>query len=201
MLIIKQHVLFCKMIQNIGKNSRLIRLYDQGGDEMRDAERRLEEWIRSYGNELLRMCFVLLSDAAQAEDAVQDTFLRAWRSMEQFEGRNGCSEKTWLVKIAVNVCRDYRRMRWFRHVDLSKSLEDLPPHMVMVAPEDRMLMLDILRLPQKEKQVLLLYYYQGLTLEETAQTLGMSRSTVHHRLKRAKAMLRDTLAGGDVDEK
>ena len=62
-------------------------------------------------------------------------------------------------------------------------------------------LLDILRLPAKYKQVLLLYYYQDLTLEEIAQALQMSRSTVHHRLKKAEALLRNTLTGGDIDEK
>ena len=157
--------------------------------------------MRSYGNAVLRTCFVLLADAKLAEDAAQDTFMRAWNAMEQFESRNGCSEKTWLMKIAVNVCRDYHRTRWFRHVDLRQSLEELPPHMLAVTPEDRLLMLDILRLPSKYKQVLLLYYYQDLTLEETAQALHMSRSTVHHRLKKAEALLRSTLTGGDANEK
>ena len=168
---------------------------------MKEAQQRLEGWIRSYGNAVLRTCFVFLADARQAEDAVQDTFLRAWQAMDQFEGRNACSEKTWLMKIAVNVCHDYRRSRWFRHVDLSKALDELPPHMLAVLPEDRLLMVDILRLPEKYKQVLLLYYYQDLTLEETAQALGISRSTVHHRLKKAEALLRSALTGGDANEK
>lgn len=167
---------------------------------MSEAEQRLEGWIRTYGNAVLRICFVYLADAAQAEDAMQDTFLRAWHAMAQFEGRNGCSEKTWLMRIAMNVCRDYRRSRWFRHMDLSRALDELPAHLTAILPEDRLLMLDILRLPAKYKQVLLLYYYQDLTLEEIAQALQMSRSTVHHRLKMAEALLRNTLTGGDIDE-
>ena len=151
-------------------------------------------------NAVLRICFVYLADAKQAEDAMQDTFLRAWHAMEQFEGRNQSSEKTWLMKIAINVCRDYRRSRWFQHIDLSKALDELPSHMLAVLPQDRLLMLDILRMPSKYKQVLLLYYYQDLTLEETAQALGLSRSTVHYRLKKAEALLRNTLTGGEADE-
>ena len=168
---------------------------------MSEAEQRLERWMRTYGNAVLRICFVYLADASQAEDAMQDTFLRAWHSMQQFEGRNGCSEKTWLMRIAMNVCRDYRRSRWFRHIDLSRALEELPNRLTAILPEDRLLMLDILRLPAKYKQVILLYYYQDCTLEEVAQTLNMSRSTVHHRLKKAEAMLKNTLTGGDIDEK
>lgn len=163
-------------------------------------ERRLEGWMAAYGNAVLRTCFVCLMDAAQAEDAMQDTFLKAWHSMDQFEGRNGCSEKTWLMRIAVNTCRDYRRSRWFQHVDGRKALESLPAQMTAVLPEDRLLLLDILRLPERYKRVLLLYYYQDMTLEDVAQALHMKRSTVHHRLKKAEALLRNTLVGGERDE-
>lgn len=168
---------------------------------MSEAEQRLESWVRTYGDAVLRICFVYLADASQAEDAMQDTFLRAWHAMSRFEGRNGCSEKTWLMRIAMNVCRDYRRSRWFRHMDLRRALDELPAHLTAIFPEDRLLMLDILRLPTKYKQVILLYYYQDMTLEEIAQTLQTSRSTVHHRLKKAEALLKTTLTGGDIDEK
>ena len=115
-------------------------------------ERRLEDWMRTYGTAILRTCFVILSDAREAEDAMQDTFLRAWRAMDTFEQRNGASVKTWLMRIAINVCRDYQRKRWFRHIDMRHALEDLPQGMMTVLPEDRELMLDILRLPDDLKK-------------------------------------------------
>ena len=168
---------------------------------MAEKEKRMEEIYRQYRNNIYHLCLLYLKDLQRAEDAMQDSFLRAWHSMQQFEGRNGCSEKTWLMRIAMNVCRDYRRSRWFRHIDLSRALDELPVHLTAVLPEDRLLMLDILRLPARYKQVLLLYYYQNMTLEEIAETLQMSRSTVHHRLKKAEALLKTTLTGGDIDEK
>ena len=129
--------------------------------------------------------------------AAQETFLRAWRFMDRYKGRG---EKTWLMHIALNVCRDIHRSRWHRHVDLTRVLDDLPPSAISVPPQERLLFLDILRLPEKYRQVLLLYYYQDMTLEESAAALGLSRSTAHHRLKRAEAVLRDALTGGDGDE-
>ena len=71
-----------------------------------EREARMETMIRQWGTSVLRACFVCLSDAQQAEDAMQETFLKAWRSLDQFEQRNGASEKTWLMHIALNVCRD-----------------------------------------------------------------------------------------------
>ena len=66
-------------------------------------EDQLTSLMRQYGNELLRMCCVLLRDRALAEDAVQETFLKAYRGLPKFRG--DCSEKTWLICIAVNSCK------------------------------------------------------------------------------------------------
>ncbi len=166
--------------------------------EQSSKEQTLESWMRTYGTDILRICFVILSDASEAEDAMQDTFLRAWRAMDNFKERNA-SPKTWLIRIAINICRDYRRRRWFRHIDMRTALEDLPQGVVGVEPEDRSLMLDILRLPDTLKEPLLLYYYQNMTLEETAASLGVSKSTVHTRLKKAEATLKISLTGGERD--
>jgi RNA polymerase sigma-70 factor (ECF subfamily) len=173
---------------------------DNAAAQRAEREQRLERWIALYGDAILRTCFVYLSDSAQAQDATQDAFLKAWHCMDQFEGRNGCSEKTWLMRIAINVCHDYQRSKWFRHVDTSKALGELPAHMDAVLPEDRALLCDILALPERYKRIVLLYYYQDMTLEEVAAALDMSLSTVHHRLQRAHALLKQTLTGGEVNE-
>ena len=162
-----------------------------------EREARMETMIRQWGTSVLRTCFVCLSDAQQAEDAMQDTFLKAWRNLDQFEQRNGASEKTWLMHIALNVCRDYRRTRWFRHVDMSRALEDIPLHVNDSLPEDRELLMEIMALPDKLRQPILLYYYQDMTLEEIAEMLDTSKSTVHNRLRRAENMLKISLTGGD----
>jgi len=77
-----------------------------------DSENLISQWIRDYEKELLRLCFVYLKDAALAEDAVQETFIKAYKHLEGFRG--DASPKTWLVRIAVNVCKDMRRSAWFR---------------------------------------------------------------------------------------
>ncbi len=158
-------------------------------------KQRFEQWVRQYSQSVLRTCFIYLADKSMAEDAMQDTFLKAWKAMEQFERRNDAGEKTWLMRIAINVCRDYHRSRWFRHVDMGKTLEELPGRYLATAPEDKTLMMDIMRLPAKQKQVILLYYYHEMTLREVADTLGIAPSTVHHRLKKAEALLKTVLEG------
>jgi RNA polymerase sigma-70 factor (ECF subfamily) len=163
-------------------------------------EQRFMEWVKAYGDVILRTCFVYLSNVHDAEDAMQDTFLKAWKAMDQFEQRNGANEKTWLIKIAINVCRDYHRSKWFRKVDLQKTLEDFPGRYLQVEDKDIALTMDVMRLPEKLKQVVLLHYYQELTLREVAEVLGVAHSTVHRRLKQAEERLKTDLTGGKDDE-
>ena len=162
---------------------------------MADAEREalLTAWVDRYSDSLLRMCFISLRDWALAEDALQETFIKAWRAMPQYEHSPIRNERAWLSRIAVNVCRDLRRTRWMRHVDAAQALEMLPPSQLAVKPEDRTLLLDILAMPEKYRQVLILYHYQRLTMREVAQVLGADVSTDHARLKKAEGMLRREL--------
>ena len=162
---------------------------------MADAEREalLTAWVDRYSDSLLRMCFISLRDWALAEDALQETFIKAWRAMPQYEHSPIRNERAWLSRIAVNVCRDLRRTRWMRHVDAAQALEMLPLSQLAVEPEDRTLLLDILAMPEKYRQVLILYHYQRLTMREVAQVLGADVSTVHARLKKAEGMLRREL--------
>ena len=162
-------------------------------------EQQLEQWIVRYGNTILHTCIIYLTDIGQAEDAMQDVFLKAWRCMHQFEGRNGCSEKTWLMQITINICHDYHRSKWFKHVDTAKALYDVQTHVDVVSSEDRDLLNDIFTLPIKYKQVILLYYYQEMTLKEIAEVLNISRSTIHHRLQKAQEMLKRKLIGRNLD--
>ena len=73
----------------------------------------LERLMEQYGSSLLRMCALYLKDADLAQDAVQETFIRAYRHIEDYRGES--SERTWLTAIAINVSRDMLRTAWFRH--------------------------------------------------------------------------------------
>ena len=147
---------------------------------------------------LLRTCCCILNDPQLAQDAVQDTFLKAYKAFGGF--RKESSEKTWLMRIAVNTCRDMKRRAWFRLVDRRMPLDRLPEPSVPFTPRDDTVLQCISRLPQKEREAILLYFYQDLTLEEAGQALGVPRSTVNSRLERAKARLKKMLEGEEQDE-
>ena len=152
-------------------------------------EKQLEEWIAEYSGAVLKLCFVYLADAEMAKDAMQDTFVKVWKHMEQFQSRHDLSAKAWILKIAVNTCRDYKRTAWFRHIDLRKSIDELPEPVAPTPEISRELFMDVMNLPAKYKQVILLYHFQNLNQTETAQALGISRTSVSKRLKKAYEML------------
>lgn len=158
----------------------------------------LESWMLAYENDVLRLCYVYLRDRTLAEDALQDTFLKAWRGMRRFHALRGSSPRTWIMRIAVNTCKDYKRTAWMRHTDASHAPEDLPPALQPVTTEQRELYLDVMALPDACRQVIMLYYYQGMTMEETSRALGISRQAVTRRLRKARELLRFQLEGSDA---
>ena len=157
----------------------------------RTKEEALIRLVNDNQTSLLKLCFAYLHDVALAEDAVQEKFLKAYKSLELYKGK--ASEKTWLSSIAINCCRDMRRSSWFKHVDSSVSLETLPEASEPAADYDNALALEIMRLPKRLKEVILLYYFRELSAIETAAVLGISQSAVSNRLKRAKARLKKAL--------
>ena len=162
---------------------------------MADDARRawLESAMERWETNLMRMCFAYLGDAALAEDAVQDTFLKAWKGYDRF--RRESEEKTWLMRIAINTCKDVRRSAWFRHVDRATALESLPEPQTPFAYRDDSVTRAVMALKPKLREVVLLRWYQELSADEAARVLGVPRSTVYNRLKKARALLQKELEG------
>lgn len=151
----------------------------------------LVRFVNQYQGMLLRMCYVYLRDMELAKDATQDTFLKAYKALGSFRGE--CSEKNWLIQIAINTCRDMQRSAWFRHIDKRITPEDLP-HAAWIPDENELdVMCDIMKLPPKLKEVIMLYYWQSMNVNEIAQSLGIAHSTVSNRLKHARDKLHDVL--------
>lgn len=164
----------------------VVKAPDNKTDEM------LIRMVNQYQGMLLRMCYVYLKDMEQAKDAAQETFLKAYKALPGFRGQ--CSEKSWLIRIAINTCRDMRRSAWFRHTDRRITPEDLPLSARMAPDEDDLdVMCHIMQLPPKLKEVIMLYYWQEMNVTEIAQALGLAQSTVSNRLKRARDLLRKVL--------
>lgn len=149
-----------------------------------DRQDTLARLMEEHGDRLYRLCLLLLRDPHLAEDAVQDTFFRAWRS-GGFRGESG--EKTWLTRIAINVCKRYLTSPWHkRRADaeaLDALLADAPPD------TDDTLIRAVLSLAPKYRAVVLLHYYEGYKAREIAELLHLRTNTVVSQLRRAREQL------------
>ncbi len=158
----------------------------------------IEELIDLYGDGILRLCILYLGDRHLAEDAFQETFIKAWKKWDGFRGES--SVKTWLTRIAVNTCRDMLRSGWFRTMRRSQPVETL---FDLAADEDiqeEAAVRDaLMRLPGLYREAVLLHYDQGLKISEIAKALRLSPNTVSTRLRRARALIERELKEG-IDE-
>ena len=169
----------------------------RGPDNCR--EQMLTALVEQYESPVFRTCYMVLRDRGLAEDAVQETFLKAYRAMDSFRGE--CSEKSWLMRIAMNTCRDMTRKRWFRFEDRTGETELLTEAVVTYDGYDSLdLTAALMKLPVRYREVVLLYYYHSMTITETAAALSVSAATVHKRLKQACARLEQLLGRGYLHE-
>lgn len=156
-------------------------------------EQALVRLMQIYGDSVKRMCCVYLHDLPSAEDAAQETFIKAFEHMEPLLAGEIRSEKAWLMRIAVNTCKDMLRSSWLRHIDRRKTIEELPLS-VSPANEERIALTQaVMALPPKLKDIVLLHYYQGLNLRTCAQILGISAPTATRRLAQAQKKLQKEL--------
>ena len=154
---------------------------------MEQKEAWLEYAMQQWEVSLIHLAYVYLGDRALAEDAVQETFLKAWKGYDRFRG--DALDKTWLVRIAINTCKDVRCGAWFRHIDRKTSLDRLPEGATPFTPREDAVTRAVMALTPKLREVVLVYACQGLTAEETARALHISRSTVFQRMQQARVLL------------
>lgn len=128
-------------------------------------EKRIEHMISLYQLPLLRLCIMYLHDEEQAKDAVQETFIKAYRNLDSF--RADSSEKTWLTRIAINTCKNVYRTGWFRYIDRTVTLDMITERPAPAATEDDELTTEIMNLPVKLREVALLCWLQGMGLRRS----------------------------------
>lgn len=159
---------------------------------IRMDEARFEQLYGQYADDVLRVSYFYLGDRQQAEDVTQDVFVRLLTHGPELEpGR----EKAWLLKVALNRCRDLWRAAWMKRVVLgSPAMELTPaPDQMDERLERQELMAAIRRLPADFRDVILLHYYQGLGIAEIAELLKVPEGTISSRLSRGRKKLEEIL--------
>ena len=141
-----------------------------------------EALVSQNENRLYRAALSLLGDPQEAEDAVQDAFVRYLeRAPEELENPGA-----WLMRVLVNNCKSRLRLAWRR-------VGPLPDTLPAPAVEEREVLEELFALPPADRAVLHLYYYEGYTTDEIARITGRRPGTVRTRLSRAREKLRRLL--------
>ena len=147
-----------------------------------------------YATDVLRVAYYYLGDRQKAEDVCQDVFVRLLTTKPQLQAGK---EKSWLLKVALNRCKDLWRSAWLKRVTLGSPAFELIP-----APDDfsrmeeqQTVMEAVNRLPAVFKEVVLLHYYQGYGIAEIAEMLHLPEGTISSRLNRARSRLSKSLGG------
>lgn len=157
-----------------------------------DHSNRLEELVAKHENTLYRAALAILGDVQEAEDAVQETYLRYLEKRPEFQDEN--HERAWLLKVTANRCKSILRQRK-RHPAV--ELLDVYP-----APDggSRELMEAVLALPANQRSAVHLHYYEGYTSEEIGEIMGQRPGTVRSHLSRARVALRKYLSGNEQED-
>lgn len=154
---------------------------------------RIEEIIDLYGDDILRLCLLYMGDRQLAEDAFQETFVKAWKYLPGFRGES--SVKTWVSHIAVNTCKSMLRTPWLRMRKKSESVDALLNLPAPEAEDHHDLVQAVCALPDRYREVIVLHYYQDMKLREIADVLHIPANTVSTRLRKARRLLGQALEG------
>lgn len=159
----------------------------------------LEKLMSDYGDTIFRMCFLYLRDYQLAEDATQETFIKAMTSYEKFEHRS--SEKTWLTRIAINCCKNIMRTNWFQIIknNIIESDGNVSDNLINDFIEKNSFSNAILKLDLGDRKLIILYYYQELSIKDIAVISATSENTVNQRLFRARKRLKKILMEDGYD--
>lgn len=168
------------------------------------SEAAYEEYVKRYADTVLRIAVNYCRETADAEDMVQEVFLKLYETGMEFT--DGEHVKRWLIRVTINSCKNYIGSAWRRRVQMTA-----PWDMEQVIDKEAMpisemdtdgsdLYMAVTSLPEKYRSVVHLYYYEDYSVREIAQILQKKETTIQTRLMRARKMLKMQLKGAWENE-
>lgn len=163
-------------------------------------EEAYRELVDIYGNKLLRTCFLMIKDEKEAEDIVQETFIKIFKYIKGFKGNS--SLYSWIYKIAKNIVRDRYRNKamTITYEDYNISKEDIEE--IVINKENKEVLKEGLnKINLIYKEVLVLFYFDDFSIKEISEILDEKEGTIKSKLSRGRNILRENLVkGGKWDE-
>ncbi len=156
-----------------------------------------ENTLRLYGNDVFKIAYTYCKNKDDAEDIVQNVFLKLYLGKEHFN--NSEHIKKWLMKVAINESKNLLKSAWYRkrqnndEVLLSYESTESSENKVLNRDEFSEIYLNVMNLPEKYRAVIFLYYYEEYTIKEIAEIISVRESNVQTRLLRARKKLKEVL--------
>lgn len=161
------------------------------------SAKQLQDLMFQYTEFLIRIAYYYVKDLQAAEDIVQEVFIKFYNSHSDYEERGEL--KAFLTKMTVNKSKDYLKSWTYRRVQMQNKLFHTESTMktdeLVRKDEETIIGEAVLRLPLKQREVLIYYYFYEMTTIAIANLLAIPESTVKTRLRRGKELLREQLKG------
>lgn len=148
----------------------------------------VQELMEHYRDNLFAVAFNVCKNAADADDVVQETFLKYYLMKKEFDDEQHI--RAWLIRVAINKAKNINRSFWQQH---KLPLEDYMESLAFETAEDETLFETVMGLPEKYRIVIHLYYYEDYSVHEIAGILKLTESNVKVRLSRGRKLLKQIL--------
>jgi RNA polymerase sigma factor (sigma-70 family) len=163
-------------------------------------EEQLISLMEEYGDMVVRLAFTYVKQKQLAEDISQEVFISCYKSLDRFQ--NKATYKTWLYRITVNKCKDLLKSWSFKNIYYKDVISSLikngtnPSDASVIEKEEKEWVFErVLTLPIKLREVVILHYYEELSITDISVLIGINSNTVKTRLHRARSILKNSLKG------
>ena len=155
----------------------------------------VQDLMNMYKNNVYAAAFSICKNASDAEDVVQDTFLQYYMTHINFDNEQHI--RAWLLRVAINKAKNIQFSFWHRN---GMPLVDYIETLSFETPETKELFEEVMKLPEKYRVAVHLFYYEDYSIKEIAKILRTTESNIKVRLSRGRAKLKDALKEGWEDE-
>lgn len=159
----------------------------------------IEQKIEQYADMLYKLALSQMKNQQDAEDVVQEVFYQYVKNTKPFE--NAEHEKAWLIRVTLNACRKIWRSAWYKHRSPFVAEADIPPghtdseaeQQILAREQEREVLDAVFKLSRKYREVIHLFYFEGMSIQEICEVTGRKTNTVTSQLTRGREQLKKSL--------
>ncbi|MFJ7732898.1 sigma-70 family RNA polymerase sigma factor [Lysinibacillus sp. NPDC097231] len=166
----------------------------------------ITQLMNDYAQDIIWLIYSYVKDKNIAEDLTQEVFIKAFKKLDGFQGNS--SIKTWLYKIAINCSKDYLKSAYIRRVlpinifcKFNNHTTPSTESIYMKHNESAIITKNVLKLPLKYREVIMLFYFEELSINEIEKIIHVNSNTIKTRLRKAKQLLKGALENEEGGKK